>query len=108
MTGAREHDPSAGRDERPLAWVSRAAARRVLVAVHAAALAVVAVELIAPFGGHGGDAGVEGHGVERIGALDFVGSYALYGFVGCVALVLAGKLLRRAVKRDESYYAERE
>jgi hypothetical protein len=107
VTGAREQ-PSAGRDDRPLAWVSRAAARRVLVAVHAAALAVVALELVAPFGGHGGDAGAEGHGVERVAALDFVGSYALFGFVGCVALVLAGKLLRRAVMRGERYYAERE
>ena len=107
MTGAREQ-PSAGRDDQPLAWVSRAAARRVLVAVHAAALAVVALELVAPFGDHGGDAGVEGHGVERVAALDFFGSYALFGFVGCVALVLAGKLLRRAVMRGERYYAERE
>ncbi len=30
--------------------------------------------------------------------------YALYGFVACVALVLAAKLLRRAVMRAEDYY----
>jgi hypothetical protein len=30
--------------------------------------------------------------------------YGLYGFVACVALVLAAKLLRRAVMRGEDYY----
>jgi hypothetical protein len=30
--------------------------------------------------------------------------YALYGFIACVALVLAAKLLRRAVMRSEDYY----
>jgi hypothetical protein len=32
------------------------------------------------------------------------GYYAGYGFVACVALVLAAKLLRRAVMRPEDYY----
>ena len=30
--------------------------------------------------------------------------YALYGFVGSVLLVLAAKLLRRLLRRDEDYY----
>lgn len=30
--------------------------------------------------------------------------YALYGFVGCVSLVLAARELRRWVKRPEDYY----
>ena len=30
--------------------------------------------------------------------------YALYGFVACVALVLAAKVLRRIVMRSEDYY----
>jgi len=35
----------------------------------------------------------------------WLGFYAAYGFVACVALVLAAKeLLRRAVKRPEDYY----
>ena len=102
MTGHREQG-----DERPLAWVSRGAARRVLVALHAAALAVVGVEMLAPFDDDSRPH-LEGHSVERFSALDFPGSYALYGFVGCVALVLLGKLLRRAVLRDEHYYAERD
>jgi hypothetical protein len=33
-----------------------------------------------------------------------IGFYALYGFIACVALVLAAKLLRRAVRRPEDYY----
>jgi hypothetical protein len=32
------------------------------------------------------------------------GFYSLYGFVACVALVLAAKLLRRVVMRPEDYY----
>jgi hypothetical protein len=32
------------------------------------------------------------------------GFYGLYGFFACVALVLAAKLLRRAVMRPEDYY----
>lgn len=32
------------------------------------------------------------------------GFYGVYGFVACAALVLAAKLLRRAVKRPEDYY----
>ena len=30
--------------------------------------------------------------------------YAVYGFTGCVSLVLIAKLLRLLVKRDEDYY----
>lgn len=107
MTAPRQPSPPARGDERSLALVSRAAARRVLVALHAVALAVVALEIVAPFDDHAAES-AEGHAVERIGALDFLASYALYGLVGCVALVLVGKLLRRAVMRDERYYAERE
>jgi hypothetical protein len=32
------------------------------------------------------------------------GFYAVYGFVGCVLLVLIAKLLRKWVKRPEDYY----
>jgi len=34
------------------------------------------------------------------------GFYALYGFVGCVLLVLIAKLLRKLVKRPEDYYGK--
>ena len=36
------------------------------------------------------------------------GFYAFFGFVACVALVLAAKELRKLVMRDESYYDERD
>jgi uncharacterized membrane protein len=32
------------------------------------------------------------------------GFYALFGFIACVSLVLAAKVLRKVVKRDEDYY----
>lgn len=35
------------------------------------------------------------------------GFYSLYGFIACVALVLAAKLLRRGVMRREDYYDDR-
>lgn len=82
-------------DERPLYWVTRAAARRALIALHIVALLSVLIEFIAPF---------ESGAVERVPALDFPASYALYGFVGCVVLVLLGRVLRRLVMRDEHYY----
>jgi hypothetical protein len=34
------------------------------------------------------------------------GFYAVYGFVGCVLLVLIAKLLRKLVKRPEGYYVK--
>lgn len=80
-----------------LSWVSRTAARRVLVVLHAAAALAVLVELVRPFG-------ADGHGVERVAALDFPASYAVYGFVACVLLVVLGRALRRLVMRDERYY----
>ncbi len=32
--------------------------------------------------------------------------YAVYGFVGCVSLVLVAKELRKWVKREETYYED--
>ncbi|TXS94289.1 hypothetical protein FV139_08940 [Parahaliea maris] len=36
------------------------------------------------------------------------GFYPLYGFVGCVTLVLAARLLRRLIIRPEDYYSRRD
>ena len=30
--------------------------------------------------------------------------YAIYGFIGCVALVLIAKLMRKVLMREEDYY----
>lgn len=97
MSGSlRNHgrNPNVG-DERPLYWVTRGAARRALIALHVVALLSVLIEFIAPFGAEA---------VERVPGLDFPASYALYGFIGCVVLVLLGRVLRRLVMRDEHYY----
>jgi len=88
--------PATG-ENRPLYWVTREAARRALIALHAIALLVVLIELAMPFG-------ADGHGVERVHALEFPASYAIYGFIACVVLVLLGRALRRVVMRDERYY----
>lgn len=45
--------------------------------------------------------------IHRHETLDFAhwfGFYAWYGFVACTGLVLAAKVLRIFVKRDEDYY----
>lgn len=41
------------------------------------------------------------YGVEKV-----IGAYGIYGFVGCVALVLGAKELRKLLKRDENYYGD--
>jgi hypothetical protein len=44
------------------------------------------------------------HRHAEAGIDGWFGFYALYGFVACVALVLAAKVLRRVVMRAEDYY----
>jgi len=83
----------------PLFWVSRLAARRVLIGLHLAAVLAVLVEWLIPFD-------TDAHAVERVHALDFTGSYAAYGFFSCVILVLLGLVLRRLVMRPENFYRE--
>ncbi len=40
----------------------------------------------------------------HVGAEEVPGFYAVYGFVGCVVLVLVAKEMRTVVKRDESFH----
>ena len=40
----------------------------------------------------------------HVGAEGWFGFYPLYGFVGCVTLVLVAKQMRRVVMRSEDYY----
>ena len=98
MTVRSSRSDAAGNSEKPPFWVSRKAARIALVALHGAAIVSVLVELLRPFPD-------DAHAVERIHALDFPASYAIYGFVACVILVLVGRILRRVVVRDEDYYS---
>lgn len=92
----KTHDPAAPGRTAPF-WVTRRGARIALVAAHVAAALTLLAELVHPI------VGAE-HGAERIAALEFFGSYAIYGFVGCCVLVLLGRVLRRLVMRGERYY----
>jgi len=51
-------------------WVTRRGARVALIALHAAAVIVVLIELLRPFP-------ADAHAVERLHALDFLASYAV-------------------------------
>lgn len=42
------------------------------------------------------------HGIYEME--EWIGFHGFYGFVSCVALVIAAKGMRRLVKRDEDYY----
>lgn len=44
------------------------------------------------------------HRHAEVGFDGWFSFYALYGFVACVALVLAAKVLRRIVMRPDDYY----
>lgn len=83
----------------PMFWVSQTAARTVLIVLHVVAFGVVIFEWLFPLY-------PEGYVAERVQELDFTGSYAVYGFVSCVILVLLGLVLRRLVMRPESFYRE--
>ncbi|MEX0707712.1 MAG: hypothetical protein WD078_07070 [Woeseia sp.] len=86
-------------DSRPLYWVTAAAGRRAVIALHVVAIAAVLIEFLFPFP-------EDTHAVERAHALDFTGSYSVYGFVSCVILVLLGRILRQLVMRGENYYRD--
>lgn len=93
---ANKSQPAAGRRKPPF-WVTRKGARIAVTVLHVAAALALLIELFRPFP-------ADSHAVERMHALDFTASYAIYGFVACVALVLIGRLLRRLVMRHENYY----
>lgn len=81
-------------------WLTRRGAMVAVVATHAAALLAVLAELVRPASTPGG------YAVKRVEALDFLASYAIYGFTACVLLVLLGIVLRKLVMRDEDYYRD--
>lgn len=81
-------------------WLTRRGAIRAVIATHIAAALAVLAEVVRPVSTPGG------YPVKRVEALDFVASYAIYGFVACVLLVLLGIVLRKLVMRDENYYRD--
>lgn len=83
--------------------------KRLLWVFYAICTGAVVYELLRPLGGYGGDGTEEVHALaERAASLEFLGSFAVYGFVSCVALVLMGKGLRRLTMRPEDYYNDKD
>jgi hypothetical protein len=99
MRRTRDNRQTTNRERGVLFWVTPKAARLAVVALHVVAGIAVLVELLFPFP-------EDGHAVERVHALDFPASYAVYGFTACVILVLLGIVLRHLVMRDEDYYQD--
>lgn len=90
-----------GRQEKPTPfWLTRRGAMVAVVATHVAAFIMLVVEFVRPVSAPGA------YVVKRVDALDFVASYAVYGFTACVLLVLLGIVLRKLVMRDETYYRD--
>ena len=65
--------------------------RRVIRWFYAALVFLLVVELFIPKHGH-------------FAWEEMYGFFAVYGFIGCVALIFVAKGLRRIVKRKEDYY----
>jgi hypothetical protein len=66
---------------------------KVYYALIAACCLAAAADLVYPRHGH--------YEAETL-----VAAYGIYGFISCVALVLAAKELRKLLKRDEDYYGD--
>jgi hypothetical protein len=104
-----DETPPTAKEEKPRFLDNPRNVKGILWGFLVLCLAVVGYEIYRPLGGaSGGVSGDEAEAVhhlaERAGALEFVGSFALYGFVSCVALVVLGKGLRRLAMRPEDYY----
>jgi sterol desaturase/sphingolipid hydroxylase (fatty acid hydroxylase superfamily) len=76
-------------------WLARPATIRLLWRVFGAVLALsVAAELLFKVKGY-------------FGLDEWLGFGAVYGFLACLAMVLAAKALGWVLKRKDNYYAER-
>ena len=78
------------------AWLVRPDSIRLLWRVFWAVLALTVIaQLVVKVKGY---AGIDG----------WIGFGALYGFLCCLAMVLAAKALGVVLKRDENYYADKD
>lgn len=100
MSRSQDRSVSAQQEGSTAFWLTRRGAMVVVVGTHVAGILAVLAEFVRPASAPGG------YVVKRVTGLDFIASYAIYGFVACVLLVLLGILLRRFVMRDENYYRD--
>ena len=89
---AADPKPSpAGKDEPPRWLDSPANVKKIVWALYALSAVLFLIDPL-----------IHKHGPFEIE--HFTGFYGIYGFVGCVFLVLAAKELRRILMRSEDYY----
>lgn len=100
MSGGERRIVSGGQGGQAPFWLTRRGATIAIIATHVAAVLTVLAELVRPASAPGG------YPVKRVTALDFLASYAVYGFTACVLLVLLGIVLRKFVMRDEDHYRD--
>jgi len=80
--------------------------QRMLVAFFAACALLFALDGFDLFGRYAGIDSLEFKTHRHYPVEGWLGFYGVYGLVGCVLLVLAAKVLRLVVMRDEDYYGE--
>jgi len=85
------HAPRAPKDEPPRWLDDRRNVNRIVYALYGLSAFLLVIDVFVPK--HGPFA------IEH-----WFGFYGIYGFVGCVFLVLAAKELRKLVMRAEDYY----
>lgn len=100
MSRSKERHVSDQQGGAPAFWLTRRGAMMVVVGTHVAGMLAVLAEFVRPA------SSPDSYIVKRVAGLDFIASYAIYGFVACVLLVLLGIVLRRFVMRDENYYRD--
>ncbi len=80
--------------------------QRMLFAFFAACVLLFAVDAFDLIGRFAGIESLEFKSHRHYPIEGWLGFYGVYGLVGCVLLVLAAKVLRLVVMRDEDYYGE--
>ncbi len=89
---ADKHSSRHGNSVEPPHWIERPEnVRKIVIALYAVCAFLLAIDIW-----------VHKHGPFKIEHL--WGFYGIYGFIGCVFLVLAAKVLRVFLMRGEDYY----
>lgn len=85
------HAPRAAKDEPPRWLDDKRNVNKVVYSVYGVSAVLLLIDPL-----------IHKHGPFAIE--HWIGFYGIYGFVGCVFLVLAAKELRKLVMRSEDYY----